>query len=547
MLKDRYPEIAKEWDSDKNGDVSNVTYGSSRMVWWKCVNMHEWKQSVYNRTYSNKRGCKECFALQKMKKYSISNNYPEVAKEWDNDKNDISMTPQNTSYKCRDRVCWKCDKGHTYKMGIRVRIKKDMCPVCKKMENIVVQDEDYSDILKKKGKKNCLAHKYPELVCRWHPTKNDKWTPYNVTCKSHRIIWWKCDNDHVYDMMVFRRTVAKECPYCSGRRATKENCLATKFPKLIKEWDSDKNELTPYDVTPGSSRPIQWKCKHGHRWKACVNNRVYGQGCPCCAGREVCEDNCLATLFPNIAKEWHSTKNGKKTPENVLGGTNDKYWWICDKKHEWEASVSNRTQKGSGCLVCAGHLVCENNCLATKFPELVKEWDNDMNGDMTPYNVTPYSHNYAHWKCNKSHKWEVQIYNRSRGHGCPHCEQKHYSKIAIRWLDEISDTEGIYIQHAENGGEYKIKVGKKRISVDGYCKENNTIYSYFGCYWHSCCHKDCRFHVEKCEDDMNFSCGNTFKKLYKDTKRRTMKLKKLGYNVITIQECEHKKQIKISS
>ena len=54
----KHPEIAKEWDSEKNDDMTSedVTYGSSKIVWWKCKNGHGWEQKIYNRTFANKRG-----------------------------------------------------------------------------------------------------------------------------------------------------------------------------------------------------------------------------------------------------------------------------------------------------------------------------------------------------------------------------------------------------------------------------------------------------------------------------------------------------------
>ena len=50
-----------------------------------------------------------------------------------------------------------------------------------------------------------------------------------------------------------------------------------------------------------------------------------------------------------------------------------------------------------------------------------------------------------------------------------------FSKISIKWLNWISDTNNIHIQHAMNGGEHTIpNVGK----VDGFCKVTNTVYEF---------------------------------------------------------------------
>jgi hypothetical protein len=62
-------------------------------------------------------------------------------------------------------------------------------------------------------------------------------------------------------------------------------------------------------------------------------------------------DNCLQTVNPELAKQWHPTKNGGLTPNDVTKGSNKKVWWYCENGHEWEASIANRT-KGNGCPNC---------------------------------------------------------------------------------------------------------------------------------------------------------------------------------------------------
>jgi len=51
------------------------------------------------------------------------------------------------------------------------------------------------------------------------------------------------------------------------------------------------------------------------------------------------------------------------------------------------------------------------------------------------------------------------------------------------WLLHIEETEGLKIMHCRNGREYK-PPELPRPSVDGYCLETNTVYEFFGCFWH---------------------------------------------------------------
>jgi len=85
------------------------------------------------------------------------------------------------------------------------------------------------------------------------------------------------------------------------------------------EWDCNENKgLDPQKITQGSGKYAWWKCKKGHSWEASIKNRSNGRSCPYCSNKKACEDNCLNTVNPELAKEWHPTKNGKLTPYNVF-------------------------------------------------------------------------------------------------------------------------------------------------------------------------------------------------------------------------------------
>jgi len=123
-------------------------------------------------------------------------------------------------------------------------------------------------------------------------------------------------------------------------------------PELAKQWHHTKNgNLTPRDVAQFSHRKVWWRCNKGHEWQAPPRDRSRGNGCPYCSGRYAYGDNCLAILNPDLSKEWHPTKNGDLTPRNVLLGSHNKVWWKCDKGHEWEATISDRSS-GKGCPEC---------------------------------------------------------------------------------------------------------------------------------------------------------------------------------------------------
>jgi hypothetical protein len=198
--------------------------------------------------------------------------------------------------------------------------------------------------------------------------------------------------------------------------------LYYKSPNLAKEWHPVKNgTLTPKDVTFGSNKKVWWVCKKGHEWKAAVCDRTAGYNCPYCANQKVNADNCLATVNPGLAKEWHPVKNGTLTPEHVTPGSEKKVWWKCSKGHEWFVSVTNRNSKNLGCPYCSNKKVCKDNSLATLNPQLAKEWHPEKNGILTAEDVTPGSNKKVWWICSKGHEWVTKITHRSSGSGCPYC------------------------------------------------------------------------------------------------------------------------------
>ena len=67
----------------------------------------------------------------------------------------------------------------------------------------------------------------------------------------------------------------------------------------------------------------------------------------------------------------------------------------------------------------------------------------------------------------------------------------NFSKMSIMWLNYVSTTKGLNIQHALNGSEKKLTIDDKTYKVDGFCEKTNTVYEFYDCFWHGCpnCYK----------------------------------------------------------
>ncbi len=169
---------------------------------------------------------------------------------------------------------------------------------------------------------------------------------------------------------------------------------------------------------------VWWRCEKGHEWQAVVKSRSAGCGCPVCTNRAIRQgDNDLTATHPELARQWHSGKNGTLTPRDVTAGAHRKVWWRCEKGHVWQASVFSRANGGTGCPYCAGKRVLPGeNDLATLFPAIAAQWHPGRNGALTPEMVSPYSNRKVWWRCEKGHAYQAVIGARTiHASGCPYC------------------------------------------------------------------------------------------------------------------------------
>ena len=214
----------------------------------------------------------------------------------------------------------------------------------------------------------------------WEENKKIGQSPEHTTVSSRIRVFWKC---HVcggkWNTSVKER---RGCPYCTGFKALPGfNDLATTHPQLALEWDYEKNSpLLPQQFTHGSSKKVYWRCEKMHRWFADISSRAAGRGCPYCHNRKVLPGfNDLATVAPELAREWHPEKNAPLSPSDILVSSKRTVWWRCANGHEWLAKVCYR-RKSKGCPVCkkTGFIININD-FATVHPDLANEWDYEKN------------------------------------------------------------------------------------------------------------------------------------------------------------------------
>lgn len=143
----------------------------------------------------------------------------------------------------------------------------------------------------------------------------------------------------------------------------KENSVANS--DFIDEWDFEKNKgINPEYVAKFSNKKYWWLCRdYKHSWKAAAQKRAAGHGCIYCSGQRVLKGfNDLESQFPDVAKEWDSSKNSKKPDEVSAKSPKKKYSWICSKcGNRWDTSIYVRTVFGCGCPECKKKVMSEKN------------------------------------------------------------------------------------------------------------------------------------------------------------------------------------------
>ena len=129
--------------------------------------------------------------------------------------------------------------------------------------------------------------------------------------------------------------------------------------------------------------------------------------------------------YQELTAQWHPTRNGTLTPEQVTAGSHKKVWWRCSAGHEWQAEIKSRTN-GSGCPYCTNRaLLRQGNDLATTHPMLAAQWHAERNVGLTPADVVAGSKRRVWWQCEKGHVWRTSVALRAaRGCGCPVCAGK---------------------------------------------------------------------------------------------------------------------------
>ncbi|MCH7923048.1 MAG: hypothetical protein IH975_08455, partial [Nitrospinae bacterium] len=430
-LAEKHPEIARQWHPTKNFPLTpdDVTPSSHRIPWWVCDDRgHEWPARIFQRTRGH--GCPYCrpgtsrleirFFCELKALFSNVKWREKVGR----DECDIYFPNQNIGIEV-DGYPWHAGKEDKDKLkGRRLRNKgiKLFRVRDKRLERI-----SQTDILYKSNEKHIsiVSRLVRNLI------ENVSFSPEDEL-NSRKYL----SSNSLINIKEYQRIIS----YLPS--PPPEKSLAYLHPQLAKEWHKERNApLTPYLFTPGSPMKVWWVCDKGHEWRAPILNRTRqkGTGCPECANRRRrWISGTLPEKYPEIARQWHPTKNLPLTPDDVTYGSNTKAWWVCDEGHDdWLAVIKSRTsKKPTGCPKCYEEVRGEklrkaalrkSGSLAKKHPKIAKQWHQTKNLPLTPDDVPGGSEEKAWWVCDEGHDdWLATINSRTskKPTGCPKCYEE---------------------------------------------------------------------------------------------------------------------------
>ncbi|HZX08212.1 zinc-ribbon domain-containing protein [Kribbella sp.] len=134
---------------------------------------------------------------------------------------------------------------------------------------------------------------------------------HEITHASHAKVDWICRTwaldpstgrwrrvEHRFKAVLKQRALQRDgCLICAGYTVDDSNSLLAWFPELADQLDNPKSQpqklptsqhnISRKDLTEedrsGVYATCRWRCRHGHRWKATILNRVRGGDCPQCS------------------------------------------------------------------------------------------------------------------------------------------------------------------------------------------------------------------------------------------------------------------------
>lgn len=407
-LLETFPDIAAQWDYERNEGQTpaDVTYGSNKIVWWKCpLCGHSYQKKIANITSPAKRKtesgkCPICLGRVIIPGFnSLKAKFPEIIeKEWDFEKNTIDPDTIPPTY--RKKMWWICPTNPNHKWnGTVASVSNGFgCKECSGWGYRYTTEEWIAEAKKVHG------DKYQYHLVRYV----DSETKVDIVCPKHGV----------FRQVPYYHLHGQGCPCCAHQKFHFSESLAALHPDIASEWDYELNAntgYTPYNIGIDTRKKFYWHCNNGysHSYLATIAFRCRrNSGCAICHGKQVSPDTSLAMLNPALAAEWCAEND--KTPSEVTLKSDYEALWKCPNPNHppYRQKVEVRS-RGVGCVFCHG---------GKKHPKDFEEEVRQLYPYITIIQPFEKSSIKISCKCNRcGHIWHPYPYGLLKSKGCPKC------------------------------------------------------------------------------------------------------------------------------
>lgn len=413
----------------------------------------------------------------------LESQFPEVAEYWDFDKNGGKKASDVFAH-ANHYADWKCKKcGYTWKAKIanRVRPGKGGCPACSgKVLAPGIND---------------LATTHPELAKEWDYEKNHLVTPKDVMHGTATEYWWICPFGHEsYLKSPNKRTSQHSgCPICNkGRQSSFAERAVYFYTKQLfsdavsryKDIFSNGMELDIY--IPSLKLGIEYDGvafhkperleREEHKYLICKENNI--------KLIRIKEQNLEEVWLSNVADQMYQTEYDGKD----LLKLEDTIRWVLGKISFTfnNLPLDINIYRDENKIRNINPSFLKENSLATKYPEIAKQWHPNKNGELTPSMFLCGSGYNAWWLCQTcGNEWQSQINTRvHQKTGCKNCYLERIktncpnNKMIYRYsLDGLFIDEWRSVSFASR----ELKINSSNISMCANGKRKNAggyVWSY---------------------------------------------------------------------
>jgi hypothetical protein len=340
--------------------------------------------------------------------------------------------------------------------------------------------------------------------------------------RAHSKVFINCREHGIFNQEPNQHLKGNGCPKCANKYNGIRQALS--LDNFIRRANAIHNNKYNYDLVDyktNKTKVIIVCPKHG-KFEQVPSSHLNGHGCRECHFEKSAKDRTNSvSYFIEKSRLSHGNKYDYSEVGLRYSDGRSKVKIICPK-HGGFLQIAKTHMIGLGCQKCSNDNKRYTN-------EIFMEKAKKVHGDKYNYSKVDYKSclDEITIVCEKHGEFKALPVNHLRG--CGHCNKCGQSFPECKWIESFNNDNMI-------SGK-AIRINNRLIKPDGYDPTTNTIYEFYGDYWHG----NPKIYNK---DDINKNANKTFGELYKRTISRERFIKKYGYKVISIWENDYKNEQK---